>query len=390
MAGARKALAGAAMLLTALAFGLTDAAAASRVCRQLEAQLAAGDGGGGNSAQFKKYDRAAAKQRDQLSKARSSARRAGCRFTLFGGDERCGSINAQIDKMEANLDMLERKRTEYAGGGGISRRERARIMASIEANGCRDPEERTAERKLPPAVSVRSRDGGSLFDQLFGGGVRRDGTYNETIEPYENDGSGHYGPAGSFRTVCVRTCDGYFFPMSGGSTGRDFARDQANCESMCPGTDVQLYYDNAGGEGSEQMMSVASGEPYSSLATAYQYKDLNTPSLQGCGCNPSKNYATFGENTEEKADAEPAAPVPAVRPDPGASPEALANAEGKLDAATIGRILAPKPATTAATANAAEAATDAADRKVRVVGPMFLPDQEGAIDLRAPGLKKVQ
>ncbi|HTV71835.1 MAG TPA: DUF2865 domain-containing protein [Rhizobiaceae bacterium] len=385
MAVGRKGLAGAALLLTALALGLTDAAAASRLCRQLEAQLASGGGGGGNSAQFKKYDRAVAKQRDQLSKARSTARRSGCRFTLFGSDERCGSINAQIEKMEANLDSLERKRTELSGGGGMSRRERAKIMASIEANGCRDSEERTAERKLPPPVTVRSRDGGSLFDQLFGGGIRRDGSSDTTIEPYENDGTGHYGPSGSFRTVCVRTCDGYFFPMSGGSSGRDFTRDQANCESMCPGTDVQLYYDYAGSEGSEQMMSVASGEPYSALPTAYQYKDLSTPSPQGCGCNPAKNYATFGDTTEEAEDAEPATPVPAIRPDPGASPEALANAEGKLDAAAIARILKPKPAATAP-----EPPADPADRKIRVVGPVFLPDQEGAIDLRAPGQKKVQ
>ncbi|RVD49639.1 DUF2865 domain-containing protein, partial [Mesorhizobium sp. M2D.F.Ca.ET.140.01.1.1] len=44
-----------------------------------------------------------------------------------------------------------------------------------------------------------------------------------------------------FRTVCVRTCDGYFFPMSNAASYGDFERDQKNCESSCPGTDMRVF-----------------------------------------------------------------------------------------------------------------------------------------------------
>ena len=134
---AAAALAAGAFALIALLAVPADARA--RICRQLEAELAsAGSGGGGGSAQFKKYDRAVGIQRDQLSTARSRARRAGCGFTLLNvGPAMCAPLNAQIERMERNLDALQRKRTALSGGGGGSRRDRARILAALDANNCR-------------------------------------------------------------------------------------------------------------------------------------------------------------------------------------------------------------------------------------------------------------
>jgi hypothetical protein len=67
--------------------------------------------------------------------------------------------------------------------------------------------------------------------------------------------------------------------------------------------------------------------------------------------------------------------MPAARPDPAADPETQANAEGGLDAATIRRLAAAKR-------------EKPEDRKVRVVGPKFLPDPSAAIDLQAPAPTK--
>ena len=94
------------------------------------------------------------------------------------------------------------------------------------------------------------------------------------------------GPVGEFATMCVRTCDGYYFPMSPASSSADFDRDLKNCESACPGTEMQLYYQQAVGEESETMVSPATGEPYASLPTAYLYRDAAMSRPQGCGCNP--------------------------------------------------------------------------------------------------------
>ena len=86
---------------------------------------------------------------------------------------------------------------------------------------------------------------------------------------------------------------------------------------------------------------------------------------------------------EPDAAATPSILVPAIKPDPGADPETLANAEGGLDRDAIKR-LAEKPATSPVSALPPE------QRKVRVVGPAFLPDPAGAIDLQAPARKTAQ
>lgn len=396
------AAAGAALLSFAFA---EPSAAASRLCRQLEAELVGG-GGGGNTAQFKKYDRAVDAQREQLSLARSRARRAGCGFTLLTrGSELCAPLNGQIERMQSNLAALERKRDQL-GGGAKPKRSRATVLAALDANGCRGETIAQNGRRKPKTTE---EDGGDFFSRLFGGGVRRSETpeAREAAEAAErrrlvllqarergtnvtrilnpNGETTVFGPPGEFSTMCVRTCDGYFFPISPNSSSGDFERDQKNCETTCPGTQVQLYYRPAGDEATETMMSVAGGEAYSSLPTAYLYRDVTKPRPAACGCAATAENPNFsvigGASPAEAAPAEPVTPAPTARPDPGADPETLANGEGKLDIATIKRILKPK---------ATSPVQATGERKVRVVGPVFLPDPEGAIDLKAPGQKKVQ
>lgn len=395
--------AGAALLSLAFA---EPSFAASRICRQLEAELASGgSSGGGNSAQFKKYDRAVDAQREQLSVARSRARRAGCGFTLLTrGSAMCAPLNDQIGRMQSNLSALERKRDQL-GGGAKPKRSRATILAALNANDCRGQATAENERRKPKD----NEEGGDFFSRLFGGGVRRTEALEarDPTDPAEkrrlvllqarergtnvtrilnpNGETTVFGPPGEFSTMCVRTCDGYYFPISPNSSSADFDRDQKNCETTCPGTEVRLYYRQAGDEATETMMSVAGGEAYSSLPTAYLYRDVTKPRPAACGCSATAEKPNFsvigGETPEEEAPAEPVNPVPIARPDPGADPETLANEGGKLDIETIRRILKPK---------ATQPVQAGGERKIRVVGPVFLPDQEGAIDLKAPARKEVQ
>ena len=346
------------------------AVAGGRVCRQLEAELAS-LGSGGGSGKAGKYDRLVAAQENQISAARSRARRAGCGFSLLSnGPEMCGPLKAHIDKMERNLDALQRKRSQVAGGGS-SRRDRQRILASLDANDCRDKV--VAERQ--PA---RERNG-TFFDRLFGGTSRvepleerLDAGIGRVLDPNADDyrrrnlarqplgnvnvtrilnpDGGEIsigGPPGEFATMCVRTCDGYFFPMSPRSSSADFDRDLKNCESACPGTELQLFYQQTVGEESETMVSTSTGEPYASLPSAYAYRDAAMSRPQGCGCNPDGQAQGFsilaGETPQDQPPAEPVIPTPAARPDPGTDPETLANADGGLDMETVRRILKPKP-----------------------------------------------
>ncbi len=370
-----------ALAVATLAMVAGNAAADQRTCRKLEAQLSAADGGGGS--QFKKYDKAVEAQRAQLTKARSQARSAGCGFTLFGGgEERCSSINATIERMQGNLASLERKRGSLSGGGP-SKAERNRIMAALDQNGCRGGRAAARER-----TAENASDGRSLFDQLFGGGVKQ----RETIEDRPRErvtlrpGTSGDFSGGAYRTLCVRTCDGYYFPMSGASSQSNFERDQKNCEAMCPGTEVKLYYHRAATEESEAMVSVSDGTPYTQMSTAFQYRDTNVARDQACGCNVARNFTVIAGEPPRTEEPVPVAaaeiiPQPVPRPDPSADPETLANAEGGLTEDAIRSMLKPPPA---------EEPKTASTGKIRVVGPVFLPDPAGAIDLRAPGQMKAQ
>ena len=250
MGGGRK-LTHVAALLGALALpaiGHSQPQAASRFCRLLEAELAAASGGG-KPALVRKYDDAISRQREQLSKARDRSSAASCGFSLFSRNvNECAALNATIDRMNTNLDALQSKRAQLAGGG--SRRDRARMLAALDANGCRGAA--VAPRRTPMQEANRESGNANLFDQLFDGGSRQLDTLDQPDDPGEDrnirrviDPPGvpdFPSVGGEFHTTCVRTCDGYFFPMSNAASLGDFERDQKNCESSCPGTEMQVFY----------------------------------------------------------------------------------------------------------------------------------------------------
>ena len=101
------------------------------------------------------------------------------------------------------------------------------------------------------------------------------------------------------------------------------------------------------------MISAGTGEPYSALPTAYLYRDGTRP--QACGCTQTANgYSIVGDEPPQQST--PVAPTPADDPAKPATPPPAATGE----------------------------------RKIRVVGPVFLPDPAGAIDLKAPARKPVR
>ncbi|ESX88887.1 MULTISPECIES: DUF2865 domain-containing protein [unclassified Mesorhizobium] len=398
MTGGRWRLKHLAALLGALvlsAVATTEPQAASRVCRQLEAELASSSNGGGNSSMVRKYDKAISRQFEQLSKVRGRASDANCGISLFSRNvSQCAALNSSIDRMNANLDALQAKRAQLAGGG--SRRDRGRILAALDANGCRDE---PAPRREPLQEASREPDDGNLFDQLFGGNRQID-TLDQPDDPGEErnvrrvlnqPGVPDFPTVGGeFHTSCVRTCDGYFFPMSNSASLGDFERDQKNCESSCPGTEMQVFYSRGMEDDSANMTSSVTGRPYSELPTAYLYKQPNMSRPLACGCNAQAgNFEIIGgnppppEQSQPDTETTPFIPVPAAKPDPGADPETLANVQGGLDRAAIKR-LAVKPVVSPVSLIPPD------QRKVRVVGPAFLPDPAAAIDLQAPARKQVR
>lgn len=85
----------------------------------------------------------------------------------------------------------------------------------------------------------------------------------------------------TYRTLCVRLCDGFYWPISFATTREAFGRDAQKCESSC-GAPVRLFaYRNPGGT-PEDMVDVK-GQPYSRLRTAFLYR---TEYDAACKCKP--------------------------------------------------------------------------------------------------------
>ncbi|MFI0845468.1 DUF2865 domain-containing protein [Mesorhizobium sp. IMUNJ 23232] len=422
MRGLRIGFGGIALLAGLAVLVLTSAepvGASTRLCRQLEAELvSAGNGGGGVRA--RKFDEAITMQREQMAIARAQAKDAGCGFALLGRSVRqCAALNATIDRMGRNLDTLQQQRSQMGGGGG--KRSRAKVLAALEANGCRDD----AVAEHPRIGEPRE----ALADPVDEGHTR---TPLELM--LEEGGLEEEQPADapralmgeSYQTMCVRTCDGYFFPISYASTVSDFDRDQKNCETSCPGTEMQVFFGPSGIDEPADMVSTETGRFYTELPTAFLHQRTDVPQPVGCACNPKKDFKVIAgtpppqvmsrpvetvvpeEGAVEGGDAESTAlPTPAPKPDVNAAPDVAATPPGEnvppfqiqppaaTPESSIVAIPLPQPAAPKDPAPAVTTPTDATkdkpakpekpvERKVRVVGPAFLPDPEAATAPQVP------
>ncbi|MHB2167934.1 DUF2865 domain-containing protein [Alsobacter sp. R-9] len=254
------------------------AAAQSAYCDRLRGDIAALErAGGGRSPQMAAELR---RQQLELDRTVSYARSIGCqrqRFLMFGEPPppQCGPLQAQINRMESNLAALESQADRYAGGAIEA--QRAALVAAYDTN-CRG---------LPPQPA-RSTPG--LFERLFGGQQESDPVteMDPGGAPFDEFGGG------AIKTLCVRKCDGYYFPISTRTSRGAFENDSAICQASCPAAEVELFMQPA--DGSADQAISADGTPYSSLPNAFRYRQTydNT-----CSCRrPGQSWS------EALADAE--------------------------------------------------------------------------------------
>lgn len=84
---------------------------------------------------------------------------------------------------------------------------------------------------------------------------------------------------------CVRTCDGYFFPLIKSAQ----ATRQQTCEFACPSAPMAIY------EGASiEFARNHKGERYSALPTAFSFRDKTT---QRCACNEPRTSHEFFQRT---------------------------------------------------------------------------------------------
>ena len=86
----------------------------------------------------------------------------------------------------------------------------------------------------------------------------------------------------SYRTMCVRTCDGFFFPVSFATSKNRLKKDERVCKSSCGAPAKLYYYPNPGGK-IEDMVSYRGKKKYKKLKYAFLYK---TKFVASCRCKP--------------------------------------------------------------------------------------------------------
>jgi hypothetical protein len=334
------------------------------MCPRLEAQLASIDRGGADPAkeeQIRRYQDAATKQQGELDRVTLQARRMGCDssgfFSLFSGPSaQCGPVNNQIQQMRVNLEQittsLERLRSGGLGGADRDNQRRS-VLTALAQNNC------------GPQYANAVRGSGSFLDNLFG---------NNNINP--NVPPADLGPqSGTFRTVCVRSCDGAYFPISFATVPARFPDDEKTCRALCPAAEATLYAYRNPGEDMNQAVSV-NGQSYSSSPNAFRYRQEFNPS---CACKAAgQTWSDALKSVDDKAAAEQQGDIivteesakkmarpPAARGAPGTPKKGVST----TSAATAPAAPAPAPAESAPASAPAVSAGD----KIRTVGPTFLP-----------------
>lgn len=126
----------------------------------------------------------------------------------------------------------------------------------------------------------RGRRGGGYYGNRDGPWSQRRGAppsrFNEDDDDdddaYDRQRSdGQYsGWGGTYRTVCVRLCDGYYWPISFSTTPQGFYRDSERCESSCSSPAALYVYRNGGGD--PETMADLYGRTYNRLKTAFLYR----------------------------------------------------------------------------------------------------------------------
>jgi hypothetical protein len=279
---------------------------------------------------------------------------------LFSGQPaQCGGLNNQIQQVRANIDNLMNELQRLQGNSGEREGQRRTILAALGQNDC-GPQYRQFANAGPTGI----------FESLFGGG--------QTANP-------NLPLSDTYRTLCVRTCDGFYFPISYSTVPGKFAEDENLCRRLCPAAEAVLFSHRNPGEEVARATD-ASGHLYSDLPNAFAYrKQYNA----ACSCRaPGQSWAQalrqFDDNTLERGDivvteekakllSQPRldAQGKPVRLDPNpVKPAPAEPAPKSASAAPAKAKAAPAPAAPPP-APAAEEATGT--RKVRTVGPPFLP-----------------
>ncbi len=240
-------------------------------CGQLAAQInALGDAGQRRSTH---YGSGAQKQRAELDRTITYARSLGCNrqqlFFLDPAAAQCPGLNAKIQQMQSSLGQAQ-------GGGDPAGNPALKQQLTERYNAyCRGQVQASPQ---PP----RQRN---FFEALFGVFVPNQNQNPFAQQPNEeirHDPNEDLAPHGGSQAVCVRECDGGFFPLNISARQGDPEQLTDLCQALCPNTSVRVFTRSPNSE-IATAVSLNGDTPYSELPNALKFQKRFDPA---CTCKP--------------------------------------------------------------------------------------------------------
>jgi hypothetical protein len=325
--------------------GATNWATKNPICLQLEQRLVQ-EGQKGNAAQTQlPAIENEIRQVDRTFNTGSSQLDRNCYesflFTrTFKASPQCHDLQRQVDQAKRRLTELEAQRQQIMGSSGRSYQDD--IIHELARNNC----------------------GANYVDQAR----RREGGVWQDEESASNNSWTPQGGAGgaTYKTVCVRLCDGFYFPVSFSTLPSHFTQDAEVCQSKCAAPTELYYHPNPGGS-MDQALALKTQEPYTRLKVAFRYRK---EFVNGCSCKEAEYVPATGTTADKKADG--AAPASAKT---SAYPPRRADTDLDPVAPNAAPPVNGAPITTGSTAPAAAAVPVQAAASPVAVPPAVQPAQ---------------
>ena len=224
-------------------------------CSGLRAEIDAASSGASRASEFADAMR---RQQYELQRTRAYADSLGCNggFLFGGGSAQCEGLSARIERMQDNIVQLQQQAQGDAGDGG----ERRRALVEQYNSYCSAP----------------------------GGGASGPGQDQQTI-PVGPDGTPSIEApddtaaprATETKVLCVRHCDGGFFPIAYKATPDKLDGLAQLCKAQCPNTEVSIYTTSS--DGGVETAVTPEGAAYTALPAAFKYQKTYDPT---CSCKP--------------------------------------------------------------------------------------------------------
>ena len=246
-------------------------------CRELEAQLNTGSPGAGQD-QLPRIEDDMRQADAQFHRVQSEADRSDCYedMFLFGRSlrrtPRCVDLDRQVQAAKAQLAQLKAQR-DAAMRGSSPRGRREDVVAELARNHCGE--------QYAHEYEAQRGHSSSIFSFFSNEESSPDEPPSSHFAPFSTT-PGYGGGASTFRTWCVRECDGFYFPVSNYATENQFHADEEKCHSLCA-SPAELFYHRSD-QDVEEMVSL-SGRPYVSMPYAFRNRKVY---IKGCSCKQSE------------------------------------------------------------------------------------------------------